>query len=76
MIFQKRPELPLGEAGQSEFFRKIRDCAKSHWYYHRIELEQLRPEKNIHERIERLQQRRNHVRTTCCGALRESHPRT
>jgi len=38
----------LGEAGQSDLVRKIRDLREElNWYYHRIELEQLRPRKNF-----------------------------
>ena len=47
----------MGEAGQSEYVRKIRDLREElNWYYHRIELEQLRPEERSRERLELLQQ--------------------
>src|SRR6266568_1740419 len=40
MIFQSGQSLPLGEAGQSELVRRIRDLREElNWYYHRIELE-------------------------------------
>src|SRR5260370_16959873 len=56
MIFQSGQSLPMGEAGQSEFVRKIRDLREElNWYYHRIELEQLRPEEKSRERIDLLQ---------------------
>ena len=56
MIFQSGQTLPMGEAGQSEFVRKIRDLREElNWYYHRIELEQLRPEEKSRERIDLLQ---------------------
>src|ERR1700736_4805036 len=56
MIFQSGQSLPMGEAGQSEFVRKIRDLREeSNWYYHRIELEQLRPEERSRELLELLQ---------------------
>ena len=75
MIFQSGQSLPLGEAGQSEFFRKIRDLREElNWYYHRIELEQLRPEKISHERIERLQQQAQSRENELLRALRESPP--
>src|SRR6266446_4929241 len=75
MIFQSGQSLPLGEAGQSEFFRKIRDLREElNWYYHRIELEQLRPEKISHERIERLQQQAQSHEKELLRALRESPP--
>jgi CHAT domain-containing protein len=55
MIFQSGQSLPMGEAGQSEFVRKIRDLREElNWYYHRIELEQLRPEERSRERLELL----------------------
>src|SRR5580704_11360351 len=51
-ILQSGQNLPLGEEGQSELVRRIRDLRKElNWYYHRIELEQLRPEENAHKRI-------------------------
>src|SRR6266478_7828690 len=57
MIFQSGQSLPLGETGQSEYVRKIRDLRQElNWYYHRMELEQLRPEEKSRERIERLGQ--------------------
>jgi CHAT domain-containing protein/predicted negative regulator of RcsB-dependent stress response len=51
-ILQSGQSLALGEEGQSELVRRIRDLRKElNWYYHRIELEQLRPEENVHKRI-------------------------
>ncbi len=58
MIFQSGQSLPLGDAGQSELVRRIRDLREElNWYYHRIELEQLRPEETSAKRLEQLQQR-------------------
>src|SRR5260370_19673495 len=58
MIFQSGQSLPLGEAGQSDLVRRIRDLrAELNWDYHRIELEQLRPEQKCHQRPESLQER-------------------
>jgi CHAT domain-containing protein len=55
MIFQSGQSLPLGEAGQSDLVRRIRDLREElNWYYHRIELEQLRPEEKSHQRLESL----------------------
>ena len=72
MIFQSGQSLPMGEAGQSEFVRKIRDLREElNWYYHRIELEQLRPEENARERIERLQQQAQSHENELVRALRE-----
>jgi len=72
MIFQSGQTLPMGEAGQSEFVRKIRDLREElNWYYHRIELEQLRPEDKSRERIERLQQEAQSHEKELLRALRE-----
>src|SRR5437660_7585147 len=58
MIFQSGQSLPLGDTGQSDLVRRIRDLREElNWYYHRIELEQLRPEEKSHERIEGLQEK-------------------
>jgi len=58
MIFQSGQSLPLGDAGQSELVRRIRDLREElNWYYHRIELEQLRPEETSAKRLEQLQQK-------------------
>lgn len=58
MIFQGGHSLPLAEAGQSELVRRIRDLREElNWYYHRIELEQLRPEQASAKRLQQLQER-------------------
>jgi len=58
MIFQSGQSLPLGDAGQSELVRRIRDLREElNWYYHRIELEQLRPEETSAKRLEQLQEK-------------------
>jgi CHAT domain-containing protein/tetratricopeptide (TPR) repeat protein len=58
MIFQGGQSLPLGEAGQSDLVRRIRDLREElNWYYHRIELEQLRPEEKSLERLGSLQEK-------------------
>ena len=72
MIFQSGQSLPMGEAGQSEFVRKIRDLREElNWYYHRIELEQLKPEEKSRERIELLQQAAQLHENELLRALRE-----
>jgi CHAT domain-containing protein len=72
MIFQSGQSLPMGDAGQSEFVRKIRDLREElNWYYHRIELEQLRPEEKSRERIEHLQQEAQSHEKELLRALRE-----
>jgi CHAT domain-containing protein/predicted negative regulator of RcsB-dependent stress response len=58
MIFQSGQSLPMGEAGQSELVRRIRDLREElNWYYHRIELEQLRPEESSVKRLQQLQEK-------------------
>jgi CHAT domain-containing protein len=58
MIFQSGQTLPLGDAGQSELVRRIRDLREElNWYYHRIELEQLRPEDTSAKRLQQLQEK-------------------
>jgi tetratricopeptide (TPR) repeat protein len=55
LIFRSGESLPFSETDSSQLC-KIRDLrAELNWYYHRIELEQLRPEGMSRERIERLQ---------------------
>jgi CHAT domain-containing protein len=56
MIFQSGQSLPLGDAGQSDLVRRIRDLREElNWYYHRIELEQLRSEEASPKRLQQLQ---------------------
>ena len=58
MIFQSGQSLPLGDSGQSELVRRIRDLREElNWYYHRIELEQLRPEEASAKRLQQLQEK-------------------
>lgn len=58
MIFQSGQSLPLGDPGQSELVRRIRDLREElNWYYHRIELEQLRPEERSVKRLQQLQEK-------------------
>ena len=72
MIFQSGQSLPLGEAGQSDLVRKIRDLREElNWYYHRIELEQLRPEEKVHQRIHNLQEKAQSHEKELLKTLRE-----
>src|ERR1700686_1276835 len=72
MILQSGQSLLMGEAGQSEFVRKIPDLREElNWYYHRIELEQLRPEERSRERIELLRQEAQSHENELLRALRE-----
>ena len=72
IIFRGGQTLPLGDAGQSAFVRKIRDLREElNWYYHRIELEQLRPEEKSPARIDHLQQQAQSHEAELLRALRE-----
>ena len=72
MIFQSGQSLPLGDSGQSDLVRRIRDLREElNWYYHRIELEQLRPEEKSHLRIESLQEKAQSHEKELLRTLRE-----
>jgi CHAT domain-containing protein len=78
MIFQSGQSLPLGEEGQSELVRRIRDLREElNWYYHRIEQEQLRPEENSPKRLRQLHQEAVSHENELLRTLRElpSHDR-
>jgi CHAT domain-containing protein len=71
-IFQSGQSLPLGEAGQSDLVRRIRDLREElNWYYHRIELEQLRPEEKSGERLDTLQKKAQSHEKELLRTLRE-----
>jgi CHAT domain-containing protein len=56
MIFQGGRSMPVAAASQSGLVLRIRELREElNWYYHRIELEELRPEEVSRQRIERLQ---------------------
>jgi CHAT domain-containing protein/tetratricopeptide (TPR) repeat protein len=72
MIFQSGQSLPLGDAGQSDLVRRIRDLREElNWYYHRIELEQLRPEEKSTERLGSLQEKAQSQEKELMRTLRE-----
>jgi CHAT domain-containing protein len=72
MIFQSGQSLPLGEAGQSDLVRRIRDLREElNWYYHRIELEQLRPEEKSGQRLDTLQKKAQSHEKELLRTLRE-----
>jgi CHAT domain-containing protein/tetratricopeptide (TPR) repeat protein len=72
LIFQSGQSLPLGETGQSDLVRRIRDLREElNWYYHRIELEQLRPEEKSQERLETLQEKAQSHEKELLRTLRE-----
>jgi CHAT domain-containing protein len=72
MIFQSGQSLPLGESGQSDLVRRIRDLREElNWYYHRIELEQLRPEEKSGQRLDSLQKKAQSHEKELLRTLRE-----
>ena len=72
LIFQSGQSLPLGETGQSDLVRRIRDLREElNWYYHRIELEQLRPEEKSNQRLETLQEKAQSHEKELLRTLRE-----
>src|SRR5205809_4924675 len=72
MIFQSGQSLPMGDSGQSELVRRIRDLREElNWYYHRIELEQLRPEEMSRDRLQQLQQQAHSHEHELLRTLRE-----
>jgi CHAT domain-containing protein len=76
LMFQRSHTLPEAKPGQSELVHRIRDLREElNWYQHRIELEQLRPEQNAAERIEKLRteaQGREKALLTVLGELAET----
>src|SRR5271168_3089683 len=72
MIFQSGQSLPFGDAGQSDLVRRIRDLREElNWYYHRIELEQLRPEETSHHRLASLHVKAQSQENELLRTLRE-----
>ncbi|HUI74736.1 MAG TPA: CHAT domain-containing protein [Candidatus Acidoferrum sp.] len=72
MIFQSGQILPMGESGQSELVRRIRELREDlNWYYHRIELEQLQTENASRKRIERLHEHAQSREDELLRTLRE-----
>jgi CHAT domain-containing protein len=72
MIFQSGQTLPLGDTGQSELVRRIRDLREElNWYYHRIEVEQLRPEEHSPRRLQELEEKAASNENELLRTLRE-----
>ena len=72
MIFHTGRGLPCGDAGQTKEVLKIRDLREElNWYYHRIELEQLRPEEMSRQRIDELQRMARERENELLRTLRE-----
>ncbi len=56
LLVQHRNTLPIGDTGQSELVRRVREMREElNWYYRRIEIEQLRADEPSPQRIENLQ---------------------
>src|SRR5258708_16881710 len=72
MFFKGGKSLPMGDAGQSELVRQIRNLREElNWYYHRIELEQLRPEENSSKRLQQLHEKAVSRENELLRSLRE-----
>lgn len=57
LLLQRGPMVASAEPGKSDLVRQIRNLREElNWYYHRIDIEQLRPEEKTQERLEKLQQ--------------------
>lgn len=71
-LLQHGQGLSAPETGQSGLVRRIREMREElNWYYHRIEVEQLRPEAPSPVRIEKLQQQALSHENDLLRALRE-----
>lgn len=72
MIFHTGRSLPLGEAGQTREALRIRDLRQElNWYYHRIELEQLRREGMSRQCIDELERKARERENALLRTLRE-----
>jgi CHAT domain-containing protein len=72
MIFPSSQTAPSSNSAKSGLVRRILDLREElNWYYHRIELEQLRPEERSRERIEDLQKQAQAHETELLRTLRE-----
>jgi len=72
LIFQGTLTAPNVSAGQSGLVRRIRELREElNWYYHRIELEQLRPEESSAERVESLRTEAHSREKSLMRVLRE-----
>ncbi len=72
LMFQRSQALPDTKLGQSELVHRIRELREElNWYQHRIELEQVRPEKNAAARIELLRTEAQEREKALLAVLRE-----
>ncbi len=75
MIFPSSQTMPTSGSAKSGLVRRILDLREElNWYYHRIELEQLRPEERSRERIEHLQKQAQAHEGELLRTLRELPP--
>jgi len=75
MIFPSSQTMPTSSSAKSGLVRRILDLREElNWYYHRIELEQLRPEERSRERIEHLQKQAQAHEGELLRTLRELPP--
>jgi len=73
LMFKSASDSAPTNIGQSELVRKITDLRKElNWYYHRIELEQLKPEVHSPQRIAGLQAKARAREEEFVRALRET----
>ncbi len=72
LLLQRGPILGANEPGKSDLVRRIRELREElNWYYHRIDIEQLRPEENSPERIASLQEQSKEREEEFLSAIRE-----
>lgn len=72
LLMQHGSPIPVEDEGQSALVRRIREMREElNWYYHRIEIEQLRAEEPSPERIEKLQKEALAHENELLRALRE-----
>ncbi len=72
LILQRGYSLPPVDSGKSDLVRRIHDLREElNWYYHRIELQQLRPEERSQQRIEQLQEQARTQENELLRHLRE-----
>ena len=72
LLMQHGPAVPVEDEGQSTLVRRIREMREElNWYYHRIEIEQLRAEDPSPERIKKLQKQALDHENELLRALRE-----
>lgn len=72
MIFRGGQSFPLRDPGQGERVRRIQDLRDElNWYYHRIELEQLRLDESSAGHLERLREKAVSHENELLRALRE-----